>query len=79
MTSPRWITPSSATDLWAETTISIPGRRVPTSRTPEAGSFAPPGAKSASYSPGVTARPTPRPRPSAPEPPHTNGVSPLDP
>ena len=43
--SARPITPSSATLLWAEMTISMPGRRVVTSRSPVRGSLAPPGAE----------------------------------
>ncbi len=77
MTAARPITPSSATDLWAETTSSIPGRRVPTRRTPVVGSAAPPAPKIAEYWPSVTV--PDKPRRSAPEPPHTNGVSPREP
>ena len=43
MSSARPMTPSSATDLWAAMTSSIPGRRVFTSRSPVVGSTAPPG------------------------------------
>ncbi len=49
MSSARPMTPSSATDLWAESTSSMPGRVVRTRRVPVVGSHAPPGPNSAVY------------------------------
>ena len=74
MCSARPIRPSRATDLWAATISSIPGRFVAASRTPNAGSTGPPGPKIASYASSSTV-PT-SPNRSAPAPPHRNGVSP---
>ena len=48
MSSARPMTPSTARDLWAPITSSMPGRRVAASRTPDAGCDAPPGPKIAS-------------------------------
>lgn len=74
MSSARPMTPSSATDLWTETTTSSPGRVVRTSRRPVWGSRAPPGPKIASYVSEVTC--PARPRRTAPPPPQRSGVSP---
>jgi len=48
MSSAWSITPRTATDLWALTTSSKPGRFVAASRRPVAGSMKPPGPKAAS-------------------------------
>ena len=48
ISSARSITPSTATDLWADTTSSNPGRCVTTSRSPLRGSMNPPGPNAAS-------------------------------
>ena len=54
MSSAQPITPRTATDLWADTTSSMPGRRVATSRVPVVGSRKPPGPKTVSYWASVT-------------------------
>ena len=74
MSSTRPIRPNRATDLCAATTSSMPGRFVAASRTPSAGSTAPPGPKSASY--GFVLHRAASPSRSAPAPPHRIGVSP---
>jgi hypothetical protein len=55
MSSARPMTPSSATDLWAAMTNSMPGRLVETSRSPVVGSLARPdrrGRRTGPWSPG---------------------------
>ena len=70
--------PSTANDLWAPTTSSIPGPASsgPAAR-PDRGSRAPPTPNIASYSRRRTTPETPS--AAAPEPPHRSGVSPRDP
>ena len=54
MSSARPTTPSSDSDLWAETTSSNPGRLVRTSWWPVSGSRNPPGPNANRYASGVT-------------------------
>jgi len=77
MSSARPITPNSATDLCAEITSSIPGRRDETTCSPVAGWQAPPGLNTASYDEVDNTTPD-NPRRAAPAPPHTSRVTPPD-
>ena len=77
MSSARPITPSSATDLWAAITSSMPGRVAATRRAPVTGSPGPAGAVDGVVWAADTV--PSRPRAPAPAPPQSSGVSPREP